>query len=72
MISLTSKIITGNYYATFFFTLLIRDTINAVTVICYSQASRRAGPNWTGTLLIYGQHQFFPKILPSVSGVPKF
>ena len=37
----------------FFLYLFIRGTINAVTVIC-RQAGRRAGPDWTGALLIYG------------------
>ena len=44
---------TPDYYAICFLTLLIRGTINAVTVICCRQAGRRAGPDLTRTLLIY-------------------
>ena len=42
------------YHVMLFFALLIRATIKAVTVICCRQAGRRAGPDWTGTLLVYG------------------
>ena len=60
--------------AILFFTLLVRGTINAVTVICCRQAGRQVGPDWSGTLLIYiyGQNNFFPKLPPFVGGVSKF
>ena len=60
-----------NYYAICFSTLLFRGTINAVAVICRRQAGRHAGPDWTGTLLIYGQNYLFPEMLRSVGGVPE-